>query len=135
MLITHPITPERSAQLENCRSIYVRNLRLNVKIGVYDHEKQGAQPMVFNVVAYVKRENASPSHDGLDEVVDYDFIRNSVVDWVHGEHVQLQETLCDQIAQQILTKSAIVAVYIASAKTDIYRDCDAIGVGAWYFCN
>lgn len=44
-----------------------------------------------------------------------------------------QETLCDHIAQQILRKKAIVAVYIASAKTDIYRDCDAIGVGAWYF--
>jgi dihydroneopterin aldolase len=133
MLITHPLTPERTAQLESCRSIYVRNLRLNVKIGVYDHEKFGAQPMVFNVVAYVKRENASPTHDGLDEVVDYDFIRNSVVDFVHAEHVQLQETLCDKIAQQILTKKAIVGVYIASAKTDIYRDCDAIGVGAWYF--
>ena len=133
MLITHPLTPERTAQLESCRSIYVRNLRLNVKIGVYDHEKFGAQPMVFNVVAYVKRENASPTHDGMDEVVDYDFIRNSVVDFVHAEHVQLQETLCDKIAQQILTKKAIVGVYIASAKTDIYRDCDAIGVGAWYF--
>ena len=133
MLITHPLTPERTAQLESCRSIYVRNLRLNVKIGVYDHEKFGAQPMVFNVVAYVKRENASPTHDGLDEVVDYDFIRNSVVDFVHAEHVQLQETLCDKIAQQILTKKAIVGVYIASAKTDSYRDCDAIGVGAWYF--
>jgi dihydroneopterin aldolase len=47
--------------------------------------------------------------------------------------VQLQETLCDKIAQQLLTKPAIVAVYIASAKTNIYRDCDAIGVGAWYF--
>ena len=133
MLITHPISPVRTETIEQCRSIYVRNLRLNVKIGVYDHEKYGAQPRVFHVVAYVKRENASPTHDGLDEVVDYDFIRNSVVDLVHGEHVQLQETLCDKIAQQLLTKPAILAVYIASAKTNIYRDCDAIGVGAWYF--
>ncbi len=133
MLITHPISPVRTETIEQCRSIYVRNLRLNVKIGVYDHEKHGAQPMVFNVVAYVKRENASPTHDGLDEVIDYDYIRNSVIEQTQGEHVQLQETLCDHIAQQILRKKAIVAVYIASAKTDIYRDCDAIGVGAWYF--
>ena len=133
MLITHPLSPERTALIESCRSIYVRNLRLNVKIGVYDHEKFGSQPMVFNVVAYVKRENASPTHDGLDEVIDYDYIRNSVIEQTQGEHVQLQETLCDHIAQQILRKKAIVAVYIASAKTDIYRDCDAIGVGAWYF--
>ena len=133
MLITHPISPVRTETIEQCRSIYVRNLRLNVKIGVYDHEKHGAQPMVFNVVAYVKRENASPTHDGLDEVIDYDTIRNSVIEQTQGEHVQLQETLCDHIAQQILRKKAIVAVYIASAKTDIYRDCDAIGVGAWYF--
>ena len=133
MLITHPLTPERTALIEMCRSIYVRNLRLNVKIGVYDHEKFGAQPMVFNVVAYVKRENASPDHDGLDEVIDYDFIRNSVMDQTQGEHVQLQETLCDRIAHKILSKKAIVAVYIASAKTDSCRDGDAIGVGAWYF--
>jgi dihydroneopterin aldolase len=81
----------------------------------------------------VNRDNASPQHDGLDEVVDYDFVRNTIKAHALGEHVQLQETLCDRIGATLLQKNAIIAAYISSEKTDIYPDVDAIGVGAWYF--
>lgn len=131
-MIPHPYTAEMAEVLHQCRSIFVRNYELQVSIGVYDFEKDAPQSMVFNVTAYVKRESASPQHDGLTEVVDYDFVRNTIRDHALAGHVHLQETLCDRIAETLLTKKQIVGVYIASEKTDIYPDCDAIGVGAWY---
>lgn len=131
-MITHPIGTELAHLLADCRSIFVRNYHLQVSIGVYDHEKLAPQSMVFNVTAFVKRESASPQHDGLDEVVDYDFVRNTIKNHAQAEHVQLQETLCDRIGAGLLSKSPIVAAYIQSEKTEIYPDVDAIGVGAWY---
>ncbi|MGL4767427.1 MAG: dihydroneopterin aldolase [Formosimonas sp.] len=131
-MMPHPYNAATAEILHNCRSIFVRNYRLQVSIGVYDFEKDAPQSMVFNVTAYVKRESASPQHDGLDEVVDYDFVRNTIREHALAGHIQLQETLCDRIAQTLLSKPSIVGAYIASEKTDIYPDCDAIGVGAWY---
>mgnify|MGYP003417547942 FL=1 len=131
-MIPHPPSPAFAEQLEYCRSIFVRNCVLQVSIGVYDFEKEAPQSMVFNVTAYVRRESASPKHDGLNEVVDYDFVRNTIIEHASSGHVQLQETLCDRIAETLFTKKQIIAAYIASEKTDIYADCDAIGVGAWY---
>ena len=131
-MIPHPYTAEMAEVLHKCRSIFVRNYELQVSIGVYDFEKDAPQSMVFNVTAYVKRESASPQHDGLTEVVDYDFVRNTIRDHALAGHVHLQETLCDRIAETLLTKKQIVGVYIASEKTDSCPDGDAIGVGAWY---
>jgi dihydroneopterin aldolase len=131
-MLTHPITPELSALLAHCRCIFIRDYELQVSIGVYDHEKHAPQTMRFNVTAFVKRESASPKYDGLNEVIDYDFVRNTITEHAKGAHVQLQETLCDRIGETLLKKPAIVAAYISSEKTDIYPDCDAIGVGAWY---
>jgi dihydroneopterin aldolase len=132
-MIPHPVSNHIAQTLMDCRSIFVRNYQLQVAIGVYAHEKLAPQTMIFNVTAYVNRANASPQHDGLDEVVDYDFVRNTIKAHALGEHVQLQETLCDRIGATLLQKNAIIAAYISSEKTDIYPDVDAIGVGAWYF--
>ena len=132
-MLTHPITQDLAHLLVDCRCIFVRDYHLQVSIGVYDHEKLAPQSMVFNVTAFVKRESASPKHDGLNEVVDYDFVRNTITAQANIEHVQLQETLCDRIGEALMVKSAIIAAYISSEKTDIYPDVDAIGVGAWYF--
>lgn len=130
--MNHPVSPEFSLKLMNCRSIFVKNYVSKVAIGVYEHEKVAPQTMVFNITAYVNRTAASPKNDALNEVVDYDFVRNTIVQQLKGEHVQLQETLCDRIGEALLKNSAILAAYVRSEKTDIYPDCDAIGVGAWY---
>lgn len=130
--MNHPITSELSARLMNCRSICVKNFVSKVAIGVYEHEKIAPQTMVFNVTAYVNRVAATPKSDALNEVVDYDLVRNSIMQQLMGEHVHLQETLCDRIGDALLENPGIVAAYVRSEKTDIYPDCDAIGVGAWY---
>ncbi|TDR31243.1 dihydroneopterin aldolase [Hydromonas duriensis] len=132
-MLTHPVTEELARTLVDCRCIFVRNYHLQVSIGVYDHEKTAPQSMVFNVTAFVKRTSASPQHDGLDEVIDYDFVRNTITEQASTGHVQLQETLCDRIGEALMKKTAILAAYISSEKTEIYPDVDAIGVGAWYF--
>ena len=132
-MITHPIGTELAHLLADCRSIFVRNYHLQVSIGVYDHEKLAPQSMVFNVTAYVKRESASPQHDGLNEVVDYDFVRELIAARVRAGHIQLQETLCDEIARAMIEHPLVLAARVATEKPDVYPDCD--GVGVEVFCR
>jgi dihydroneopterin aldolase len=61
-------------------------------------------------------------------VVDYDFVRELIAQRIRQGHVELQETLCDDLAAQMLAHPHVQAVRLSSCKPDVYPDCDAVGV-------
>ena len=65
-----------------------------IRIGVHDFEKQSEQRIIINIDLYVPMINNTPRTDELSEVVDYDFMRESIRGIVSQGHIQLQETLC-----------------------------------------
>ncbi len=111
-----------------CRRIFLRNHVVPVRIGAHDFEKTQAQRVVFNVELFVPYELSTPQSDDLAEVVDYDFVRELIAARIHQGHVELQETLCDDLAAQILAHPRVQAVRLSSNKPDVYPDCEAVGV-------
>ena len=114
--------------LSNCRRLFLRNYEVMSNIGVHDFEKKGEQRVLFNVELFIPLAESTPVRDQLSEVVDYDFIRNTIETRVAQGHVQLQETLCDDIARTLLAHPKVKAVQISTQKPDVYPDCDAVGV-------
>lgn len=119
-LLSHPA-------LADCRRLFLHNYRLATRIGVHDFEKLGAQGLVFNVDLYVPLAWSTPTRDRLDEVVDYDFIRTSIADRVAEGHIELQETLCDELLRRMLAHPRVRAARVSTEKTDVYPDCDGVG--------
>ena len=91
-------------------------------------KKKGEQRVLFNVELFIPLAQSTPTHDQLSEVVDYDFIRDTIETRVAQGHVQLQETLCDDIARTLLAHPKVKAVQISTQKPDVYPDCEAVGV-------
>ena len=120
-LLFHP-------HLSDCRRLFLRNYQVMSKIGVHDFEKKGAQRVLFNVELYIPLSESTPAHDQLNEVVDYDFIRDTIEARVAHGHIQLQETLCDDIARTLLVHPKVRAVQVSTEKPDVYPDCDTVGV-------
>lgn len=120
-LLGHPDLPE-------CRRLFLRNHEVRIHIGIHDFEKQGEQRVRINVDLYVPLAASTPQHDRLDEVVDYDFIRDAIAERVARGHIHLQETLCDDLAERLLAHPRVVAVRVSTAKPDVYPDCDEVGV-------
>jgi dihydroneopterin aldolase len=116
------------ARLAGCRRLFLRDYELRVNIGVHDFEKRGEQRIRVNVDLYVPLALSTPQHDRLDEVVDYDFIRQVIEGRARQGHVHLQETLCDDVAARLLAHPSVRAVRVATEKPDVYPDCDAVGV-------
>ena len=83
------------ASLIDCRRLFLRDYEVRMNIGVHDFEKRGEQRVLINVDLYVPLAQSTPSNDALDEVVDYDFIRRSILERLSRGHIHLQETLCD----------------------------------------
>lgn len=120
-LLSHP-------RLIDCRRLFLSNYEIYINIGVHDFEKRGEQRVLINVDLFVPLNESTPTHDQLDEVLDYDFMRRSIVERVSKGHIHLQETLCDDVARIMLAHPQVRAVKVSTAKPDVYPDCDAVGV-------
>ena len=114
--------------LFTCRRVFLRNYEVWINIGVHDFEKRAEQRVIINVDLYVPLAVSTPRSDELDEVVDYDFIRRTVAARLSKGHIHLQETLCDDILEQVLAHPKVQAARVSTAKPDVYPDCDAVGV-------
>ncbi len=125
-LLMHPA-------LSDCRRVFLRNFQVMSNIGVHDFEKRGEQRVLFNVELYVPLADSTPKQDELHEVLDYDFIRDTIVQRIGQGHTQLQETLCDDIARTLLSHPKVRAVQVSTQKPDVYPDCDAVGVEVLHF--
>jgi dihydroneopterin aldolase len=112
----------------DCRRLFLSNYEIYINIGVHDFEKRGEQRVLINVDLFVPLIENTPTHDSLEEVVDYDFMRQSIVERVSKGHIHLQETLCDDVAKIMLKHPRVRAVRVSTAKPDVYPDCDAVGV-------
>jgi dihydroneopterin aldolase len=87
--------------LGDCRRIFLRGLTRHVRIGVHDFERVAAQRIIFDIDLYVPLADNTPRNDRIDEVVNYDFVRDEVTRIVTQGHIDLQETLCDTVLAAI----------------------------------
>jgi dihydroneopterin aldolase len=115
-------------RLAGCRRLFLRNHEIVIDIGVHDFEKRGAQRVLINVELYVPLARSTPRSDDLAEVVDYDFVRERIAERVARGHIQLQETLADDILAAMLAHPQVRAARVSTEKPDVYPDCDAVGV-------
>lgn len=120
-------------RLAGCRRLYLRNFELPVRIGAHDFEKRAAQRLRINVDLYVRLTDSSSRNDELRDVVDYDFIRSSVLARLDRGHVHLQETLCDDLLATMLAHPLVHAARVSTAKPDVYADCGEVGVEVFGF--
>ncbi len=119
-LLSHP-------SLMDCRRLFLRNYEVSINIGVHAFEKTGEQRVLINVDLYIPLALSTPTADELDEVVDYDFIRSTVVERVGRGHIHLQETLCDDVLALMLAHPKVRAARVSTEKPDVYPDCDSVG--------
>ncbi|HZX28122.1 MAG TPA: dihydroneopterin aldolase [Telluria sp.] len=115
-------------RLADCRRLFLRNYEVMINIGVHDFEKKGEQRVLINVDLYIPLALSTPKADHLEEVVDYDFMRETIARRMAQGHVHLQETLCDDVARSMLAHPSVRAVCVSTMKPDVYPDCEGVGV-------
>jgi dihydroneopterin aldolase len=120
-LLVHPA-------LMDCRRLFLRDYEVRINIGVHEFEKRGEQRVLINVDLFVPLAHSTPHADRLEEVLDYDFIRSSIIERVARGHIHLQETLADDVLQLMLAHPRVKAARVSTEKPDVYPDCEAVGV-------
>ena len=96
--------------------------------GIHGFERAAPQRLRCDIDLYVPLHASTPRRDAIEEVVDYDFVRQVVHRAVAAGHIGLQETLGDSILDALLAHPCVVAARVATSKPDVYPDCEAVGV-------
>lgn len=122
------IHPLRLADAENgVRHVFVRDLIVQAEIGVHRHEKRRGQPVRINIDLTVK-EAAQPLDDRLENVVDYETLVDGVRALIGAGHINLVETLAEQIAGLALSDNRVVATRVRVEKLQVMKDAESVGV-------
>jgi dihydroneopterin aldolase len=97
--------------------ILVRDFVLPIRIGAYQHEREKAQNVRFNVDVGIIR--APHVAQDMRDVFSYDVILDGIRMIVAQEHIALIETLAERIAALILAQQRVVSVTLTIEKLDV----------------
>tara|TARA_B100000427_G_scaffold206102_1_gene171578 strand:- start:426 stop:845 length:420 start_codon:yes stop_codon:yes gene_type:complete len=109
------------------RHVFVRNLVLMASIGIYAFEKKDAQRVRINVDLAV-READHPPTDEISQVVCYEEITDGIKGIVGRGHVNLVETLAEDIAGMCLEDPRVRSARVRVEKLDIFENAESVGV-------
>ena len=126
--------PVLASARSRLRHVFLRDLILSARIGIYPHEHTGAQRVRINVDLAVKdepqaeTEQALTVRDELARVVDYEKLANDVRAIVVARHVRLVETLAERIATCCLVDERVIKARVRVEKLDVFPDAVSAGV-------
>ena len=123
-----PIRPHAPASAApSYRRVFVHDLILPCAIGVYAHEHDAPQRVRINVDLMVREEDRA-LHDQIKNVVSYEHIVDGVRALTSKDHINLVETLAEQIAELCLGDERVSRVRVRVEKLDIYKEAASVGV-------
>lgn len=109
------------------RTLFIRDLDLDFRIGVHPHEKGKAQRVRINVELAVADDGA-PLNDDVSRVLSYEDIVNGIRRLTDGPHINLVETLAEQVADLCLADHRVRIVRVRVEKPDVFAEAAGVGV-------
>jgi dihydroneopterin aldolase len=111
------------------RHVFVRDLVLDCSIGVHQFEREAPQSVRINLDLAVREADTNGQlDDDLANVVCYEELTKGVRQLIARDHVNLVETLAEDVAAMCLTDSRVRSARIRIEKLDILEDATSVGV-------
>ena len=110
------------------RRIVFSRLALDARIGILEHERRATQPLHIDAEIDVDIMRQVDDHD-IHSVLDYRHLREAMVDECTQAHVNLIETLTENVAHRLIRDfTDIRAVRVRISKPMAFSDCAAVAV-------
>jgi len=107
--------------------ILVRDLVLKCLIGIHPHELLAPQRVRINVDMAVY-EQAGPLSDDIANVVSYEDVIEGIKRMLAEGHINLVETLAENIAELCMRDPRVASVRIRVEKLDVYAEAASVGI-------
>ena len=103
------------------RCIVVDDLRLDLFIGVHEHEKQARQQVSITIYMFMRDAGPSGSDDLADHVSYADVVAKLKERAKSTRHTNLVETLAEEVADMGLADARVESVVVDVRKTQIVQ--------------
>jgi dihydroneopterin aldolase len=106
--------------------VFVRGLTVRVDIGALASERNGPQDVRITVA--ITAPTITDHDDRLERIVPYHPVVEKVNRIISRGHINLVETLAQDIARSVLEDRRILKVEVTIEKTEIFANAESAGV-------
>ncbi|WP_177419815.1 dihydroneopterin aldolase [endosymbiont of Lamellibrachia barhami] len=107
--------------------VFIRNLRIETVIGIYDWEREIRQPVVLDLEMGADIARAAKS-DHIDDTLDYKAVSKRLIQFVEESEFQLVETLAERCAEIVLDEFEVPWVRLTMNKIGAVSAARDVGV-------
>ena len=107
------------------RSVFLSEVEVMCSIGLHDFEKAAKQRVLIDVEVRLDPNN-EPNADNVADTLDYDLVRNTVIEIAEARHYDLQETIARHIFDAITSMKDVIGVSVQTQKPDVYPNCKTV---------
>ena len=109
------------------RKVIIKNLILNMFIGIHNFEKKKKQRVRFNIEV-VTNAHIKPNNKDLSTILNYEDLINKIKLLVKKQHHDLIEDLAENIFKIIFQNKLVKKTNIKIEKLDIIKNSESVGV-------
>jgi len=109
------------------RKVIIKNLVLNIFIGIHNFEKKKKQKVRFNIEV-ITNPFVKPNNKDLTTILNYEEIINKIKILVKKEHHKLLEDLAENIFTIIFQNNLARKAKIKIEKLEIIKNSESVGV-------
>ena len=109
------------------RKILIKDLVLNMLVGIHNFEKKKKQRVRFNLIINIDQ-NLIPNDKDLKSIVNYEQIIKTITKITSRKHYLLLETLAEKIFFEIFENPRIKKILLRIEKLDIIKNATSVGI-------
>ena len=109
------------------RKVIIKDLILNIFIGIHNFEKKKKQRVRFNIEV-ITDPNIKPNNQDLSTILNYEDVINKIQVLVKKQHHKLIEDLAENIFKIIFRNRIVNKINIKIEKLDIVKNSDSVGI-------
>ncbi len=107
--------------------IYLKDLRIDTIIGIYDWERRTRQTVILDLEMAADISRAAKSDD-IEDTLNYKAVAKRLISFVENSEFQLVETLAEKIAEIVLTEFDVPWLRLSVNKQGAVRGVRDVGV-------
>jgi dihydroneopterin aldolase len=107
--------------------IFIRDLRIDTVIGIYDWERSIRQTLSFDLEMATDIARAADS-DQIDDTLNYKAVAKRIIAFVEASEFQLVETLAERVAELVTEEFGVPWLRLTLNKGGAVRGAKGVGV-------
>ena len=109
------------------RKILIKDLVLNVLVGIHNFEKKKKQRVRFNLIINIDQ-NLIPNDKDLKSIVNYEQVIKTITKITSRKHYLLLETLAEKIFFKLFENPRIKKILLRIEKLDVIKNTTSVGI-------